>query len=39
MERAFTRFANSVARVSGRPLTFVICCALIVLWGASGPLF
>ena len=39
MEHAFTRFANSVARVSGRPLTFVICCVLIVLWATSGPLF
>ncbi|MDB5570721.1 MAG: hypothetical protein JWN93_1904 [Hyphomicrobiales bacterium] len=39
MEHYFTRFANQVARVSGRPLTFVICCATIILWAASGPLF
>ncbi len=39
MEHAFTHFANSVARAAGRPLTFVICCAVIVAWAASGPLF
>jgi low affinity Fe/Cu permease len=39
MERAFTRFANAVARAAGRPLTFVLCCGTIVAWAASGPLF
>ncbi len=39
MEHVFTRFANHVARLSGRPLTFVLCCLAIVLWAASGPLF
>jgi low affinity Fe/Cu permease len=39
MEHAFTRFANSVAHAAGRPLTFVLCCAVIVAWAASGPLF
>ena len=39
MEHLFTRFANSVSRAAGRPLTFVICCGSIVLWAATGPLF
>ena len=39
MEHLFTRFANSVSRAAGRPLTFVICCCSIVLWAATGPLF
>ncbi|MFZ9502445.1 MAG: low affinity iron permease family protein [Beijerinckiaceae bacterium] len=39
MDRAFTQFANSVARTAGRPITFVLCCAVIVAWAASGPLF
>ena len=39
MDRAFTHFANSVARTAGRPITFVLCCAVIVAWAASGPLF
>jgi low affinity Fe/Cu permease len=39
MERYFTRFANSVARAAGRPLTFVLCCLAIIAWGMSGPMF
>ena len=39
MEHMFTHFANAVSRTAGRPLTFVICCAAIVVWAASGPLF
>jgi len=36
---AFTRFANLVARYTGRPLTFIACIAIVVTWGVSGPLF
>ena len=36
---AFTRFAKATARQSGRPGTFLVAVALIVLWGLSGPLF
>ncbi len=39
MEKTFTRFANSVARAAGRPLTFVVCCFALVFWAATGPLF
>ncbi len=39
MEKMFTGFANSVARATGRPLTFVLCCFAIVGWASSGPLF
>lgn len=35
----FTQFANSVARTTGRPATFVLCCLLIVVWAVSGPVF
>jgi low affinity Fe/Cu permease len=37
--KVFTHFANRVAHVAGRPVTFVLCCALVVIWAASGPLF
>lgn len=37
--RIFTGFANSVARTAGRPVTFVLCCLLIVVWALSGPVF
>ena len=39
MERVFTHFANAVSRTAGRPIAFVMCCAAIVLWASSGPLF
>jgi low affinity Fe/Cu permease len=39
MGRIFTQFANSVAKVAGRPYVFLICAGLVILWGLSGPLF
>ena len=35
----FTQLATDVSRLTGRPLAFVVCCALVVLWAISGPLF
>ena len=35
----FDRFAQWLANHSGRPMSFVIALMLIVVWGASGPLF
>ena len=37
--KGFTKFAIMVARATGRPATFVLCVATIVVWGVSGPLF
>ena len=38
-EKPFTRIANHVAHAAGLPTTFVICCAVIVVWAATGPFF
>jgi low affinity Fe/Cu permease len=38
MEKHFTRVANAIAYAAGKPVTFVLCCAVIVAWAASGPL-
>ena len=35
----FTRFANSTARLSGRPATSFLAAGVIVVWAATGPLF
>lgn len=35
----FARFATRVATLAGRPVTFVVACAVIVVWAVSGPLF
>ncbi len=35
----FIRFSHTVAKVAGKPVTFVAAFALIVLWAVSGPIF
>ncbi len=35
----FTRAAKAASRAAGRPITFIIAAAVIVLWALSGPLF
>ena len=35
----FLRFSNALAQVSGRASTFLIAVVLVLVWGASGPLF
>lgn len=37
--RWFTRFAKASARMTGRPYTFLLAVAVIVVWAATGPLF
>jgi low affinity Fe/Cu permease len=38
-EKPFTRIANHVAHAAGLPATFVVCCAVIVIWAVTGPVF
>ena len=35
----FTWFAHETARLSGRPATFMLAAATIVVWGVTGPIF
>jgi low affinity Fe/Cu permease len=35
--KMFTSVANKVAHAAGMPATFVGCCAIIVVWAATGP--
>ena len=35
----FERFAHRIAIASGRPAAFLIALAIVLTWGASGPLF
>jgi low affinity Fe/Cu permease len=39
MNEAFAKIANLVAYLTGRPLTFTICCLLVLVWAATGPVF
>jgi low affinity Fe/Cu permease len=35
----FTAASNKVARAAGSPVTFIVSCAVVVVWAASGPFF
>jgi low affinity Fe/Cu permease len=35
----FVGFAQWVSHVTGRPITFILAVAAIVIWGLTGPLF
>ena len=37
--REFSRFANLVAHLSGRPITFVMCLTIVIVWAVTGPMF
>src|SRR5690242_10139955 len=39
MEKAFSKIASKVAHASGKPITFVGCFLIIVVWAICGPLF
>jgi low affinity Fe/Cu permease len=36
---AFAKIASAVSRWTGRPLTFLACCAIVVVWAVTGPVF
>ena len=36
---SFTRFAQRVAVLSGRPIVFLIAISVVVAWAVTGPLF
>jgi low affinity Fe/Cu permease len=35
----FGRVANATAHASGRPVTFALCCLIVIVWAVSGPFF
>jgi low affinity Fe/Cu permease len=37
--RAFTAFASAVSKITGRPWVFIVCCALVLIWALTGPVF
>ena len=39
MSRLFTHIATFIATAAGRPLTFLLALATIVVWAVTGPLF
>ena len=39
LSRHFTHFSSSIAHAAGRPLAFILCCAIVIVWAVTGPLF
>jgi len=39
LDRLFTRIASRIAWLAGRPATFLLALAIIMLWAVTGPLF
>jgi low affinity Fe/Cu permease len=39
MDRFFTAAATRIAALAGQPAAFITAVALILIWGATGPLF
>ncbi|MDM9627723.1 low affinity iron permease family protein [Rhizobium sp. S152] len=35
----FSKFATSIADLSGKPATFVLAVVLVIMWAVSGPFF
>jgi len=38
LNRLFTRAATRVADFTGRPITFILCVTIVLVWAACGPL-
>ena len=39
MEKLSNHFANTTAKMAGRPWTFILCLLLVLIWAATGPVF
>ena len=37
--RSFAHTATAVAHAAGKPITFLMCCSVVVLWAVTGPAF
>ena len=35
----FSRFAKLTARMTGKPVTFMVAVSIVVLWAVTGPIF
>lgn len=39
MRKLFRRFTEATSRYAGKPVAFILAVGLVVVWGATGPLF
>jgi low affinity Fe/Cu permease len=39
ISKLFTRFSSAIAHAAGRPIAFIACCAVVIVWAFTGPIF
>ena len=39
MNRLFTKIAGRIASLAGKPMTFMLAVALVLVWAVTGPMF
>src|ERR1700747_405923 len=39
LNKWFTHVAEAVSHATGQALAFIICCVIVIVWAASGPIF
>jgi len=39
MDRIFTAISNRIASFAGQPVAFILALLVVIIWGASGPVF
>lgn len=39
LSKPFSQFSTFVARATGKPITFALCVAIVLVWALTGPIF
>jgi low affinity Fe/Cu permease len=39
LNKWFTHIAEAVSRATGHAVAFIICCVIVIIWAATGPVF
>ena len=39
LNKWFTHVAEAVSHATGHALAFIICCVIVIVWAATGPIF
>ena len=39
LSKGFAHTATAIAHAAGKPVTFILCCIIIVIWASAGPFF
>ena len=39
LSKSFADAATNVAHATGKPITFLFCCLIVLIWALTGPMF